>query len=170
MNFGDGYWWWFHNKVNIVNIPELSIRSQRVGHDLAHTELCLIWLAFFPLLSESDQMKSESHSVLSDFLWLHELYSPWNSPGQNTGVGSLSLLQGILPTQGSNPGLAHCRWILYELSHKGSPRILEWVAISFSRESCQPRDQSQVSWIAGRFFTVWATREYYQTHTWGFSL
>ena len=40
-------------------------------------------------------------------------YSPWNSPGQNTGVGSLSLSQGIFPTQGSNPGLLHCRRILY---------------------------------------------------------
>ena len=50
--------------------------------------------------------------------------SPWNSPGQNTGVGSLSLFQGIFPTQGSNPGLPHCRWILYQLSHKGSPGIL----------------------------------------------
>ena len=49
------------------------------------------------------------------------LYSPWNSPGQNAGVGSLSLLQGILPTQGSNLGLQHCRWILYQLSHKRSP-------------------------------------------------
>ena len=48
--------------------------------------------------------------------------SPWNSPGQNTGVGSLSLLQGIFSTQGSNPGLLHCRRILYQLSHKGSPR------------------------------------------------
>ena len=46
---------------------------------------------------------------------------PWNSPGQNTGVGSLSLLQGIFPTQGSNPGLRHCRQILHQLSHKGSP-------------------------------------------------
>ena len=43
---------------------------------------------------------------------------PWNSPGQNTGVGSLSLLQGIFPTQGLNPGLLHCGWILYQLSHK----------------------------------------------------
>ena len=43
------------------------------------------------------------------------------SPGQNTGVGSLSLLQGIFPTQGSNPGLPHCRWIPYQLSHKGGP-------------------------------------------------
>ena len=47
---------------------------------------------------------------------------PWNSLGQNTRVGSLSLLQGIFPTQGLNPGLSHCRWILYQLSHKGSPR------------------------------------------------
>ena len=57
---------------------------------------------------------------------------PWNSPGQNTGVGSLSLLQRIFPTQGLNPGLLHCRWILYQLSHKGSPRILEWVLGHFS--------------------------------------
>ena len=47
--------------------------------------------------------------------------SPWNSPGQNTGEGSLSLLQGIFPTQGSNPGLLHCGWILHQLSHQGSP-------------------------------------------------
>ena len=47
-------------------------------------------------------------------------YSPWSSPGKNTGGGSLSLLQGIFPTQGSNPGLPHCRRILYQLSHKGS--------------------------------------------------
>ena len=55
---------------------------------------------------------------------------PWNSPCQNTGVGSLSLLQGIFPTQGSNPGLPHCRWIFYQLSHKGSPKILGWVSLS----------------------------------------
>src|SRR5574339_221269 len=62
--------------------------------------------------------KSESHSVVSDSLQPYGLYSPWNSPGQNTGVGSLSLLQGIFPTQRSNPGLMHCRQILYQLSHK----------------------------------------------------
>ena len=49
-------------------------------------------------------------------------YSPWNSPGQNTGVGSLSLLQGIFPTQGSNQGLLHCRWILYQLKPQGKPK------------------------------------------------
>ena len=67
---------------------------------------------------------SESRSVVSDSLWPHGLSSPWNSPGQNTGLGSLSLLQGIFPTQGSNPGLPHCRRILYPLSHKGSPSVL----------------------------------------------
>ena len=46
--------------------------------------------------------------------------SPWNSPGQNSEVGSLSLLQGIFPTQELNPGLPHCRQILYQLSHQGS--------------------------------------------------
>ena len=89
----------------------------------------------------------------------HLLYGPWDSPGQNTGVGSLSLLQGIFPTQGSNPGLPHSRWILYQLSHKGSPRILEWVAYPFSSRSSQPRNRTRVSCIAGRFFTSWAMRE-----------
>ena len=57
--------------------------------------------------------ESESHSVLSDSLQPHGLYRPWNSPGQNTGVGSLSLLQGIFPTQESNPGLPPCRQRLH---------------------------------------------------------
>ena len=48
-------------------------------------------------------------------------YSPWYSPDQNTRVGSHSLLQGIFPTQGSKPGVPHCRWVLYQLSHQGSP-------------------------------------------------
>ena len=63
---------------------------------------------------------------LLSLLWLfatHGLYSPRNSPRQNTGVGSLSLLQGIFPTQGLNPGLLHCRQILYQLSHKRTPKI-----------------------------------------------
>ena len=72
---------------------------------------------------------------------------PWNSPGQNTGVGSLSLLQG------SNPGLLHCRWILYQLSHKGSPRTLEWVACLFSRGSSRLKNRTGVSCIAGGFVT-----------------
>ena len=90
---------------------------------------------------------NESHSVMFYSLWSHGLYSPWNSPGQNTRVGSLSLLQGIFPTQGLNPGLLHCRQILY-LSHKGSSRILEWVAYPFSRESYWSRNWTRISCIA----------------------
>ena len=67
---------------------------------------------------------SESHSVLSDSLRPHGLYSPWNSPGQNTGLGNRSLLQGIFPTKGLNPGLPHCRWILYQLSYQKSGWML----------------------------------------------
>ena len=96
---------------------------------------------------------------MSDSFRTHGLYSPWNFLGQNTGVGSLSLLQGIFPTQGSNPGLPNCRQILYQLSHKGSPRILEWVAYPFSSRSSWPRNWTWVSCIAGRFFTNWTIRE-----------
>ena len=78
---------------------------------------------------------------------------PQNSPGQNTEVGSLSLLQWIFETQGSNPDLLHCRQIPDQLSHKGSPRILEWVAYPFYRGSSQPRNQTGVSCIASGFFT-----------------
>ena len=116
------------------------------------------------------QSESKSLSVMSDSLRPHGL-SPWNSPGQNTGVGSLFLLQGIFLTQGSNPGLplyrwilvqlshkvSHFtggflyRWILVQLSHKGSPRILGWVAYPFSRGSAQPRNWTGISCIAGGF-------------------
>ena len=82
----------------------------------------------------------ESHLVVSNSLQPHGLYSPWNSPDQNTRVGSLSLLQGIFPTQGLNPGLLHCGRILYQLSHQGSPRILEWVAYAFSSGSSWPKN------------------------------
>ena len=68
-------------------------------------------------------------------------------------MGSCALLQGIFPTQGSDPGLLHCRQILYQLSLQGSPRILEWVAYPFSSGSSQPRNWKGVSWIADGFFT-----------------
>ena len=75
---------------------------------------------------------------------------PRDSPGKDTGVGCHALLQGIFPTQGSNPGPRHCRKILYCLSHQGSPRILEWVAYPFSRRSSRPRNHTRVTCIAGR--------------------
>ena len=134
-------------------------------------EYSLVWNQPFPRLHlelwEFQSEVNESCSVVSDSLGHHGLYSSWNSPGQNTGVGSLSLLQGIFPTQGSNQGVPHYRWILYQLSHKGSPRILEWVDYPFSRGSSKPMNQTRVSCIAGRFFTSWTTREtpiHFQIH------
>ena len=71
-----------------------------------------------------EKCESESHSVMSNSLQPRGLYSPWNSPGWNTGVGSLSLLQQIFPSQELNRGLLYCRWILYQLSYQGSPIII----------------------------------------------
>ena len=82
-----------------------------------------------------------------------------NSSGKNTRGGCHALLQGIFQTQGSNPGLPHCRWILYHLSQKGSSRILGWVTYPFFRGLSQFRDWTLVSCIAGGFFISWATRE-----------
>ena len=93
-----------------------------------HSVSALSLTLWFPLLirsfvqpSRDPKRESEICSVVSDSLQPHGLYSPWISQGQNTGVGSLSLLQGIFPTQGPNPGLLHCRRILYQLNHKGNP-------------------------------------------------
>ena len=97
--------------------------------------------------------------VAFDSLWPHGLYSPWNSPGQNAGVGSLSLLQGSSQPRDRTQVYPHYRWILYQLSHKGNPRILEWVACPFARGSSRPRNGTGVSCIAGGFFTNWAIRE-----------
>ena len=77
------------------------------------------------------------------------------SPGKNTEVGCFPLLQGIFPTQGLNPGLLNCRWILYSLNHQESLKILEWIVYPFSRGSSQPRNRTRVSCIAGGFFTSW---------------
>ena len=68
---------------------------------------------------------------MSDSLRVHglepvRLFCPWNSPGQNTRVSSLSFLQGIFLTQESNQGLLHCRRILYQLSYEGSPITLNF--------------------------------------------
>ena len=76
-----------------------------------HFKLFILYFFFILMAWKKScvQPESESCSVMSDSSLLQGLYSPWNSPGQNTWVGSLSLLQGIFPTQGSTPGLLHCR-------------------------------------------------------------
>ena len=89
--------------------------------------------------------ESESCSVVSDSLQPHGLYSPWNFSGQNTGVGSL--LQGIFPTQGSNPGLSHCRHIFLPAEPPGKPEKTGVGSLSRLQRifpTC----------IAGRFFTT----------------
>ena len=149
-----------------------SMACQRVGHDFGTEQQSFLslWLCLRIKLTWNG-LTGEKHANLLTFKYLWKWkswscvqlfvspYSLWNSPGQNTVVGSPSLLQGIFPTQGSNPGLSHCRQILYKLSHKGSPIILEWVAYPFSSGSSWPRNRTRVSCIAGRFFTNWAMRE-----------
>ena len=71
----------------------------------------------------------------------HGLYSPWNSPDQNTGMGSLSLLQGIFPTEGLNPGLLHCRWILYQLSYQGNSTVFKDLPLKKKRKNKQKNTQ-----------------------------
>ena len=82
---------------------------------------------------------------MSNSLRPHGLYSPWNSPGQNTVVGSLSLLHGIFPTQELNWGLLHCRWILYQLSYEGSPQF--WYRKGFN-SACTPLQHHVVCGIS----------------------
>ena len=96
---------------------------------------------------------SEIHSVVP-----HSLRPPWTSPGQNTGMGSLSLLQGIFPKPRDRTQVSCIAGRLFTiyLSHQGSPRILEWVAYPFSRGSSPPRNRTRVSCTAGGFFTNWA--------------
>ena len=89
--------------------------------------LCLV-IQLYPTLCDHMVCRLPGFSVHGD------------SSGKNTGAGCHVLLQGIFPTQGSNPGLLHCRQIPYHLSHQGSPRILKQVAYPFSRGSSPPRN------------------------------
>ena len=112
-------------------------------HIVLHTHctvLCLV-AQWCPTLCDPMDCSPPGSSVHGD------------SPGKNTRVGCHTLLQGIFPTQESDPGIWHCRRILYSLSHQGSQRVLEWVAYLFSRGSSQPSNQTGVSCFAGGFFT-----------------
>ena len=115
------------------------------------------------LLKENDlicfESESESHSVLSNSLQPHGLYSPWNSLGKNTGVGSLLLLQGIFPTQGSNLGLPPCRQILYQLSHKGSPRSCFKYIIIWCSNWCPFFFKSE-SWNTSNCIILWFEKNF----------
>ena len=110
------------------------------SHDLSCSKVLLIcfrsWMSSFPasltlsfsLVLGPSESERESRSVMSDSLQPHGLFNTWNAPGQNTGVGSHSLLQGIFPTQGSNPGLPHCRHPISSSLHQAPP------SMGFSRQ------------------------------------
>ena len=116
---------------------------------------------WFDLLAVQGTLKCllQHHSSEASILWCYTVHGILQA--KNPEVGSFSLLHGIFPTQGLNPGLPHCRRILYQLSHQGSPRILEWVTYPFSSGSSHPRSRTRASCIVGGFFTSWATRESY---------
>ena len=115
-----------------------------------------IWVSeqFASLIYLLNMKESENHSVVSDSLTPHGLFSPWNCAGQNIGGGSLSLLQGIFPTQGSNSGLPHCRRILY-LSHKGcslsKPSLKEPTKILYSLSPCS---LAHIQWVMIQSFSL----------------
>ena len=103
------------------NLSYENLLDSNPGHERLEWEILILF---------GSESESECHSVMSDsfffFFMSDSLGSPgvyclWNSPGQNTGVGSLSLLHGIFPTQESNQGLLHCRRILYQMNYEGSP-------------------------------------------------
>ena len=106
---------------------EICIDSHAVaGHNAAKQGALSRTLGTGYPVSRTVTSCSVSRPVVSDSLrphglWPARLLCPWDSPGKNTGEGGHSLLQGIFPTQGSNPGLLHCRQILYRLSYREDP-------------------------------------------------
>ena len=124
--------WWF-NRVGLNSLCFFHYFCCNMDFSIHSSMRGLLTSIRFPLccsvaqlcltLCDAMDCSTPGFSVHGDFL------------GKNTGVGCYAFLQGIFPTQGSNTGLPHCRQILYQLSHKGSPRTLEWVAYSFSSRS-----------------------------------
>ena len=138
-------------KVKVTqSCPALCDPMDYMVHGILQARI-LEWVAS-PFSRGSSQPRDQTQ--VSRTLWADSLPAEPQGKPKNTGVGSLSLLQGIFPTQGSNPGLLHCRQILCQLSHQGSPRILESVAYPFFSRSSQPRNRTGVFCIADGFFTI----------------
>ena len=154
-----GLFQWVSSSNQVVNALELQFHhpSFQWVFRVDFLEDELVWSPCSPRDSQESsptpQFKSLSSSTLSFLTLCDPMDYTRNSPGQNPGVGSLSLLQGIFPTQGLNPGLPHGRQILYQLSHQRNPGILKWVAYPFPSRSSWPRNWTGVSCIVGRFFT-----------------
>ena len=96
--------------ISVLGIYEKNTNSKRYTYPNVHSSMCVCSVAW------------SCPTLWSNGLYSARLLSSWDSPGKNTGVGSHSLLQGIFLTHWWNPGLLHCRQILYCLSHQGSPR------------------------------------------------
>ena len=122
----------FHLIRNILKGHKQSAATRRGGMLLLLTQPLSVNLALFHLGSESE---SECCSVVSNSLWPHGLYGPWNSPGQNAGVGSLSLFQGIFPTQGWKPRSPTLQGDSLPAEPQGKPKkngvgslsLLQWI-------------------------------------------
>ena len=111
---------------------------------------------------------------MSNSFWPHGLNISWNSPGQKMYWIAFPFFRGSSQPRDLNLGLPHWGQILYQLNHKGSPRILACLAYPFFSWSSQPRNQTGVSCIAGRFLTSWAIREpplwrshHFRVNRWG---
>ena len=141
------YYFWPHHRVcgSLVSLPGLNPDPWQWKRQVLTTGVLYLVVQLCLTLWNPMDCSPSGTSVRGD------------SPGLNTGVNSLSLLQGLFPTQVWNLGLPHCRQILYHLSHQQSPRILEGVAYPFSRGPSQPRNRTGVSCTAGGFFTSWLT-------------
>ena len=140
-------------------LPSCPRRSLPSWGTLCHPRWMVLRRRVLPVITwhqvQSRESESESRSVVFSSLQPHGLYRPWNSPGQNTGVGSFSLLLGIFPTQGSNPSLPHCRQMLYQLSPSGKPVKRGWCWQTRTcgrcgvRAVCKDNKHGQEGWEPG---------------------
>ena len=144
------YVFYLHSHVWLIATPWTIACQASLSVELSRQEF---WNGLpFPFPGDLPNPGTEPRSPA---LQVDSLLSEPPGKPKNTGVGSLSLLQGMFPTQESNQGLLHYSWILYQLSHKGSPRILKWLASPFCIGYSQPRNWTGVSCITGGFFTNW---------------
>ena len=104
--------------------------------------------------NKSKVTRHKKRHICMESVQLHILYNPWNSSGQNTGLGNCSLFQGIFPTQGSNPGLLHCKGILYQLSYQGRHiYIYIWLTVRRKSQSTEidPELTELLEWVGNDF-------------------
>ena len=127
--------------ISCLSFPSLSLTHTNYLNTAHFTYTPLMIIYKFQLLYFNMCVMCVSRSVVPDSLRPHgvqptKLLSPWDFPGKDTGVGHHFFLQGIFPTQGSNPGLLHCRQILYQLRYKVSPYFqTKWIIASTTHPS-----------------------------------